>query len=128
MRHLLLLVSSATLAMTAEQAAVDVYTSKVVPLLTTHCYECHSAKKAKHRLRLDSLAGILKGGTELGPAVIPGKPNDSPLIQLIKLPKGEDQAMPPKGARLTADEVTILSEWIGNGGQRRQCKIAARKS
>lgn len=117
MRYLLVLVSSASLTMAAEHAGVDVYTTKVVPLLTTHCYECHGAKKAKHSLRLDSLADILKGGSELGPAVIPGKPDDSPLIQLIKLAKDEDQAMPPKGSRLSADEVAILSEWIASGAE-----------
>ena len=117
MRYLLLLISSASLTMAAENAAIDVYTTKVVPLLTTHCYNCHGEKKAKHDLRLDSLADILKGGREYGPAVIFGKPDESPLIKLIKLPKGEDQAMPPKGARLTADEVAVLSEWIAKGAK-----------
>jgi mono/diheme cytochrome c family protein len=114
MRFLLLFVSSASLAM-AEDA--NIYTSQVVPLLTTHCYECHGPKKAKHDLRLDSLEGILKGGKELGPAIIVGKPEESPMIKLIKLPKGEDDSMPPKGPRLTEAEIVILSKWIADGAK-----------
>jgi mono/diheme cytochrome c family protein len=114
MRHLLLLISTASMTMAAD---ADIYTTKVVPLLTTHCYECHGPKKAKHDLRLDSLEAILKGGKELGPAIIVGKPEESPLIKLIKLPKGEDDAMPPKGPRLTEAEIAILSTWIANGGK-----------
>ena len=116
MRLLLLLACGGALLSAAEDSA-DLYTTKVAPILSAHCYDCHGAKKAKHNLRLDSIEGILAGGKELGPAVIAGKPDDSPLIKLTKLPAGEDQAMPPKGARLSADDIAVLSKWIADGAK-----------
>ena len=70
---------------TAVHAAdpVEFFESKIRPVLADHCYSCHSstAKKLKGDLRLDSQAAWLKGGTN-GPAVVPGKPDDSLLIPL----------------------------------------------
>ena len=79
---------------TAEQ--LEFFENKVRPVLVTHCYSCHSAEasKLKAGLRLDSRAAILKGG-DTGPAVVPGQPDESLLIQSVRY-KDEDTAMPPK--------------------------------
>jgi mono/diheme cytochrome c family protein len=116
MRTLLLLAGCGALLVAADDSAT-LYSTKVVPLLTAHCYECHGPKKAKHNLRLDTLEGILAGGKELGPAVIAGKPDESPLVKLCKLPAGEEQAMPPKGARLSTEDIAVLSSWIASGAK-----------
>src|SRR5271154_4369842 len=54
------------------------FEQNVRPLLAEKCYSCHGDKKQKGGLRLDSIEAILKGG-ESGPAVVPGKPDDSLL-------------------------------------------------
>ena len=66
-------------------------------MLAEHCYSCHSAqaKKLKGGLLLDTLEGLRKGG-ETGPAVVPGKPDESLLIQAIRY-DDELTRMPPKG-------------------------------
>src|SRR5689334_3543601 len=56
------------------------FANKVKPLLESRCVGCHGADKIKGGLRLDSLEAVLKGG-ETGPAVVPGKPSESLLLQ-----------------------------------------------
>jgi hypothetical protein len=56
-----------------------VYDDLVAPLLAARCTSCHGAKKQKGKLRLDTLAGLEKGG-KAGPAVVPKQPARSPLI------------------------------------------------
>src|SRR6266849_9718187 len=60
---------------------IDFFEKQIRPLLTGRCYECHSvdAKKIKGGLRLDSRAGLVKGG-ESGPVIVPGQPDNSALI------------------------------------------------
>ena len=49
-----------------------------------------------------------------GPAVIPGKPDESPLIKAIRYTKLEFEAMPPKSA-LPKEEVALLEDWVRRG-------------
>src|SRR4051794_24979460 len=52
------------------------------PVLARHCYSCHGPARQKNGLRLDSRAAILQGGTS-GPAITPGKPEESLLIRAL---------------------------------------------
>ena len=83
-------------------------------ILANHCFDCHSIKKSKGKLRLDALAYILKGGKE-GPAVKLGHPEISEMIRRIKLPASDDDAMPTKGKRLSKKEIEILEIWVKQG-------------
>src|SRR5262245_37533566 len=69
------------------------FEARVRPVLVAHCDECHSAnsKVVRGGLRLDSRTASRKGG-DSGLAVVPGKPEESLLIQAIK---HESLAMPP---------------------------------
>jgi mono/diheme cytochrome c family protein len=88
--------------------------NRIRPLLVNECHECHSlqAKKLKGDLRLDSRAGLLKGG-ESGPAVVPGQPDVSRLIQAVRY-QDEDTAMPPQ-RRLSPSQVADLEAWVRMG-------------
>lgn len=91
----------------------DFFESKVRPLLIERCYECHAVgKKTKGGLALDSRAGWQKGGDN-GPAIVPGKPDDSLLIKAVRY-EDPDLSMPPK-KRLSAEEVAVLTEWVKMG-------------
>jgi hypothetical protein len=109
---LLLLIAA---AIPAAEDAGRLWSQKVQPFLAARCYECHGEKKAKNKLRLDTKEAILKGGAELGPAVVPGKPEESPLFKVCGKPAGEDMAMPPKGERPTKDEIAVIKAWIAGG-------------
>ena len=105
---------SAVTAAGEDPAGSDFFETKVRPVLAEHCYACHSAqaKKLKGGLLLDSLEGMRKGG-ETGPAVVPGKPDESLLIQAVRY-DDELTKMPPKGKLPAA---TRLPSW--SSGSRR---------
>ncbi|HTN02428.1 MAG TPA: c-type cytochrome domain-containing protein, partial [Planctomycetaceae bacterium] len=75
---------------TAEQ--LKFFETSVRPLLVEHCQKCHGEKKQWGALRLDSHEALLKGG-ENGPAIVPGKPEESRLIQAVR--HSDDLQMPP---------------------------------
>ncbi|MBI5761851.1 MAG: PSD1 domain-containing protein, partial [Planctomycetales bacterium] len=110
---MLLAFSSSVALFAAEPSAQDIefFEKQVRPILVTHCHSCHGEKKQKANLRLDSLAGALKGG-DTGPAVEPGKIDDSLLIDAINY--GETFKMPPKG-KLPAETIAMLTEWVRRG-------------
>src|SRR5437764_1382226 len=64
-------------------AAVELFESKVRPLLADNCFGCHGPDKQLGALRLDSRESVQKGG-EKGPIISPGHPDDSLLIQAVR--------------------------------------------
>jgi hypothetical protein len=96
-------------------AAGDDLAEKAVTLLDSHCFKCHShsAGKNKGGLVMDSLAGLTTGG-DGGAALIPGDPAKSLFLQNI-LSTDPEVMMPPKGDRLTKEEVTLLQDWVKSG-------------
>ena len=99
---------------TSSQAADPVhYLTQVKPLLKKHCFDCHGTLKQNASLRLDAGSLILKGG-DSGPAVVPGKPEDSPLLQRI-LETDTDLKMPQQGIPLKPVEIKLIKTWIEQG-------------
>ncbi len=94
----------------ADPASKQFYTTRVTDILTNNCLDCHD-ETAKGNLRLDSYASILKGG-ESGPAIIPGDPDKSLLIQAIR--RSGDLKMPPKRP-LDPAAVADLVAWVKAG-------------
>jgi hypothetical protein len=94
----------------AQAAREQFFEQSVRPLLAENCYSCHADQKQKGGLRLDSLASILKGG-ESGPAVVPGKPEESLLVDAINYAGPE---MPPTG-KLAPEKVSVLTRWVSLG-------------
>ena len=93
-------------------ADVDFFEKRIRPVLVEKCYSCHSvgAKKIESKLLLDTRDGIRKGG-ENGPAIVPGKPDESLLNKAIRYEKRE---MPPKG-KLPASVIADFEAWIKAG-------------
>ena len=90
----------------------EFFESKVRPVLAGRCYGCH-AENATAGLRLDSRAGLLKGGRS-GPAIQPGDPEASILLHALHGIKGR-MAMPPAGQRVEPHAVEALEQWIAMG-------------
>ncbi len=86
------------------------FETEVRPLLARRCFGCHGASRQKGGLRLDSREAVLRGG-ESGPAVVPGKPGESLLLEAVRY---ESLEMPPNG-RLSDREVAALQRWIALG-------------
>jgi hypothetical protein len=91
------------------------FEAKIRPILADNCYKCHSrdADKIKGGLMLDTREGMLHGG-DTGPAIEPGKPEDSLIIDAISY-KDADLQMPPKGAKLPDNVVADITDWIRRG-------------
>jgi hypothetical protein len=107
----ILLTSISAASHAAEPAAAF---EKVRPILQANCFTCHShaAKKSKGGLMLDSREAVLKGG-DRGPAMVPGKPDESLIIAAVRR-HDEDLKMPPSG-KLNDDQIAALREWIQAG-------------
>jgi hypothetical protein len=93
---------------TAEQ--VQFFENHIRPLLAEHCWKCHGAEKQRGGLRLDSRTALLRGG-ESGPAIVPGKPEESLLIEAVNYASYE---MPPEG-RLPDALIERLTQWVALG-------------
>src|SRR4051812_165145 len=104
---LLLLISTARAD--DDAARVEFFEKKVRPVLVSYCYNCHSAStNAKGGLRVDDRAGLLRGGSS-GPAIVPGNPEKSLLLQAVSH-TGDVSSMPPR-KHLSAEELADLTRW-----------------
>ncbi len=93
-------------------AALEFFEKKVRPLLAENCSECHGPDKRRGGLRLDSREGLLKGG-DSGPAVVPGEPDKSRLLEAVRY-GNEALRMPPK-RKLSDEQLAVLAAWVKAG-------------
>ena len=91
--------------------ALHFFEMEIRPLLHTNCLACHSQEKKTSGLSLESRAAILQGGNR-GPAVQPGDPEHSRLMQAVM--HVGDLKMPPTG-KLRGKEIATLRRWIELG-------------
>src|SRR6266851_3499263 len=78
----------------ASPQAAEFFESRVRPVLAESCYSCHGPAQQMAGLRLDSRAGMLKGGGN-GPVLVPGDPEKSALIRAIRY-NGSVKMPPPR--------------------------------
>jgi len=91
----------------------EFFTSKVEPILRKHCFECHSHDNViEAGLALDSKSGWEKGG-DTGPAILPGKPEESLLMTMVRW-TDELHQMPPS-EKLPAESIAVLEDWVKRG-------------
>jgi hypothetical protein len=88
------------------------FETKIRPVLVESCLNCHGGKKVSNRLRLDSRESLLKGG-EKGPAIVPGDPDRSLLVQAIRRTHAEIKMPPDK--KLPEATVADFAMWVKNG-------------
>lgn len=91
------------------------YTARVQPIFAANCYRCHGGMNHHGGLHLDSREGLLRGGKD-GVVIVPGHPEESLLVRLIRHegPANDPMPMPPKGKLSDADIATI-TQWIAAG-------------
>src|SRR5690242_2782917 len=93
---------------------VDFFEKKIRPVLSQNCYSCHSTGKGNSgHLHLDDRNAILSGGKS-GPAIVPGNPAASLLIQRITS-NDPDHRMPKDDDPLPEGVVADLRAWITDG-------------
>ena len=89
------------------------FSKEIYPLLEKSCSKCHGKGKAKGGFSLETRENLLAGG-DSGQSVVPGKSDESYLIELIS-GLDPDNVMPQKGSKFTAEEVGLVRAWIDQG-------------
>lgn len=97
------------------QAGVD-FEKDILPVWEARCLDCHGEEKQKGDFRLDRLSSLLRGGDSGEPAVVPGNPDGSFLMKAIRHEE-EDYEMPPKGKKLTVEQIALVAKWIQEGAK-----------
>ena len=97
-----------------QPAATAFFEKKIRPVLSEHCYECHSVSVGKNKgeLILDTAEGLREGG-ESGPMIVPGNPEASLIFQKINH-REPDERMPPE-YRLDGNIIADFRQWIESG-------------
>ena len=93
----------------AQGASPPRFESAIAPILNENCVVCHGESSPQAELDVRSREGLLAGGRS-GPALVPGTPSESLLLQ-----KTASGAMPMGDAKLAPGEVDLIRRWIEGG-------------
>jgi WD40 repeat protein len=105
-------IGSAMHSQADETASAEIsYYRAVRPVLQRNCSGCHFAARKQGELAVTTVAELLAGGVS-GPAIVVGKPDESPLVQYISGPEPE---MPLNADALPSREVELIRNWIAAG-------------
>ena len=97
----------------AEMAqSLALFKNQVRPVLIDSCVKCHGGDKTRSDFDLATREGLLAGG-DIGVAVVPGKPEQSPLLDYLT--HKEEPHMPPKKPQLPAEQIAAIAKWIDLG-------------
>ncbi|MEM1070361.1 MAG: c-type cytochrome domain-containing protein, partial [Planctomycetota bacterium] len=94
-------------------AEID-FESQIAPIFEERCWFCHGEDEQESGLRLDLRAHMLKGGDSGLAAIVPGKPEKSYLIDVVKH-LDPDAKMPPDEDQIPKAEIQLLENWIQQG-------------
>ncbi|MEX2578244.1 MAG: DUF1549 domain-containing protein [Verrucomicrobiales bacterium] len=91
------------------------YYEHVRPVFQAKCQGCHQPAKAKSGFVMTEVAKLIAGG-DTDAAIVPGKPDESFLLELVVAAHGEERPeMPPKDEPLTDYEVALVKKWVEQG-------------
>ena len=106
----------ALVAIAASVAPADdaLFEASIRPVLVDTCFRCHGGERVSGGLRVDSREALVGGG-DSGPAISPGDPAGSLLLQAISH-HGDVSAMPPEADKaLLPEQVAAFDRWIAAG-------------
>ena len=97
------------------------YNKNILPILEARCWDCHGKGVAKGGVAFDHVAELivkepLVKSKQL-PIILVGKPGSSAMMKAIQKPMTAKGHMPPKGARLTAEQIALIEAWIQQGAK-----------
>lgn len=89
----------------------SLFERRISPLLSVRCASCHNPSKRSGGLDVTTRDSLLKGG-DSGPAIVPGKLDESALLDMVS---GDEPEMPKNSKRLSEPQLTDLRSWIEAG-------------
>ena len=101
------------------------FATQVRPIFARVCFKCHGPEKQRGGLQLDSRNSVLKGGDSGEPAIVPGDPDASALLERVAS-DDSNLRMPPKGEPLAAGELALLKRWVAEGATWPETDASAR--
>lgn len=108
-------IEKALVASASTSDAAKLFHGEVLPVLREECFRCHGEKE-KGGLKLNTREAALRGGDSEVPAIVPGDPAASELIERVRT-DDEDLVMPPTGERLSKEQIARLEAWIRDGAE-----------
>jgi mono/diheme cytochrome c family protein len=100
---------TATVAPTSAVTTSISFQRDVLPIFTQICVKCHGGEKTQHGLVLKTYDDVMQG-SDNGPVVLPGDPNNSVLVDMVV--KGK---MPKNGPKLLPRQIQAIIAWINAG-------------
>ena len=97
-------------------AGLKMYTEKVVPIFQANCYRCHGGMNHRGGFVMDTKAGMAKGGHD-GAVIVPGSPEKSLLVKLIRHegPADDPMPMPPNKPKISDADIATVEQWVKAG-------------
>ncbi|MBL8828728.1 MAG: hypothetical protein JNM18_17245, partial [Planctomycetaceae bacterium] len=96
--------------------AVSFY-QQIRPIFQANCHGCHQPAKARGDYSMTDFAKLLAGGESGSKAIVPGRPNESYLIELITPDKDGKAQMPEGKPALNVVEIDLIKRWIAAGAK-----------
>jgi len=100
----------------ADAATLKMYNERVVPIFQANCYRCHGGGNHRGGFVMDTKAGMEKGGHD-GKVLVPGHPESSLLVKLIRHegPKDDPMDMPPNKPKISDADIATVEQWVKAG-------------
>jgi len=96
-----------------EVKAISFY-KDIRPIFQANCQGCHQPSKAKGKYIMTDFKKLVNGGDSGDPAIIPGDPENSYLVEVITPIDGEAE-MPQKADPLHETEIALINKWVLEG-------------
>jgi len=97
------------------------YNKNILPILEARCWDCHGKGVAKGGVAFDHVAELIVKEplvkSKQIPIILVGKPASSAIMKAIQKPITAKGHMPPKGERLTAEQIALIDAWIQQGAK-----------
>lgn len=96
------------------------FNDAIQPILSENCYGCHGPDASSRRagLRLDRQESAFAPHDKFGPAIIPGKPDQSPLVRRIEAKNPKERMPPPEAHKtLKPEQIELLRQWVKEGAR-----------
>jgi mono/diheme cytochrome c family protein len=99
-----------------DAAGLKLYSEKVVPIFQANCYRCHGGMNHRGGFVMDTKAGMAKGGHD-GAVIVPGSPEKSLLVKLIRHegPADDPMPMPPNKPKISDADIATVEQWVKAG-------------
>lgn len=104
------LLGAAPAPSSAESPNTVDYVRDIQPIFFDQCRRCHGPDKQKGKYRLDRKEFAF--GDQ---AIVPHQPDESFLIELIRLPEDDPELMPQDAPPLKPGQIDLIEQWIAQG-------------